>query len=211
MNFKDQSVVIVDYGIGNIHSVFQALLECGAKNVVISSDHDVINQCSHLIVPGVGSFQAGMLGLEKNHLIEPIKLFASSGRPLLGICLGAQMLLSESEEFGLHAGLNLIEGKVIHIPKCKELSYRVPLIGWVDMQITCNDPILAGMNAEESFYFVHSLHCKPLASESQLLAFKAGEHNITALISKDNIYGAQFHPEKSSASGLRFLTNFLSL
>ena len=211
MNFKDISVVIVDYGIGNIHSVFQALLKCGAENVVISADPDLIDKCSHLILPGVGSFQAGMLGLKNNNLIDPIRSFAFSGKPLLGICLGAQMLLSESEEFGIHPGLNLIQGNVIHIPKCKDLSYRVPLIGWVDIKIGESDPILSGMDSEESFYFLHSLYCVPIDKTNQLLTFKEGSNTITALISKDNIYGAQFHPEKSSLSGLKFLSNFLSL
>lgn len=207
----NKKIVIVDYGIGNIHSVEQALLNIGVKNVIVSSKLESIQNCDSLILPGVGSFSAGMKGLKKRNLIEPIVDFANSGKPLLGICLGAQMLLSESEEFGLHKGLDLIPGKVIQIPRSNNSNYRVPLIGWEEIEIHSKDKILKNMDSFEKFYFVHSYHCMPEDSANKLLSFNVGGIEISALVSHKNIYGAQFHPEKSSTSGLKFLTNFASL
>jgi imidazole glycerol-phosphate synthase subunit HisH len=207
----NKKIVIVDYGIGNIYSVHQALLKSGAQNVNVSSDINDIRNCDSLILPGVGSFSAGMSGLVKKDLVDPIKEFAKSGKPLLGICLGAQMLLSESEEFGIHKGLNLIPGKVMQIPRSDNFNYRVPLIGWVDFDLNSNIPIFKNMGRCESFYFVHSFHCLPTLKTNNLLTFSVDKNEITALVSKDNIFGAQFHPEKSSKSGQQFLSNFINL
>lgn len=207
----NKNIVVVDYGIGNIHSVEQALIQVGATNISVSSDKKIIEKCDALILPGVGSFSAGIQGLKNRDLITPIKNFADSGRPLLGICLGAQMLLTESEEFGLHKGLDLIPGKVTQIPKSSALEYRVPLIGWAELEINIDIPILRGMNDIERFYFVHSFHCIPTNPAHRVLSFQIMDHDITALISNQNIYGAQFHPEKSSSSGLKLLSNFINL
>lgn len=207
----NKKIVIVDYGIGNIYSVHQALLKSGAKNINVSSDANDIRSCDSLILPGVGSFSSGMSGLAKKELVEPIKEFAKTGKPILGICLGAQMLLSESEEFGIHKGLDLIPGRVIQIPRSDNFNYRVPLIGWVDFNLNLDIPIFRNMSSCESFYFVHSFHCTTKEKINTLLTFSVDRNEITALVSKDNIYGAQFHPEKSSKSGQQFLTNFINL
>ena len=122
-----------------------------------------------------------------------------------------EMLLTESEEFGLHQGLDLIPGKVTQIPKSSSLEYRVPLIGWAELEIDTDFPILRGMSSTERFYFVHSFHCIPTNPAHRVLSFPIIDHDITALISNKNIYGAQFHPEKSSSSGLKLLSNFINL
>ena len=205
-------VVVVDYGVGNLGSVVRALAACGAAPG-LSGDPGEIEHAARLILPGVGAFGDGMEELRKRALIEPIRAFARSGRPFLGICLGMQMMFTTGEEFGVVPGLALVEGSVRAIPRD---GRKVPHIGW--SRIAPSGPngvwrgtILDGLAAEPSAYFVHSYAAVP-ADPARLLAFCDYDGcRIAAAVRAGNLYGCQFHPEKSGPTGLRILRNFLSL
>lgn len=214
---KIENVIIVDYGIGNLYSVQRALEFCGATQVRIASCANEILCADKLVIPGVGAFADGMKGLKERNLISPIMKHASNGKAVLGICLGMQLLATVSEEFGLHEGLNLIPGSVKSIPKSTDgiLNRRIPFIGWESL--TENFPgawensIFHGLDNKESFYLVHSYEFIPENNEATLANYDYFGYKVTAAVRKDNIYGVQFHPEKSSKSGLKLLKNFLNL
>ncbi len=212
-----KEVVIVDYGIGNLYSVSRAIEFCGAK-AILSSDPDVIIKSSKVILPGVGAFENGMNGLETKGLIPVIQEYAKKGNSLLGICLGMQMLVSSSEEFGSHKGLNIIPGHVSKISNCGEdgTPHKIPHIGWTELIKTeqntdWNNTILSNQNFNDSVYIVHSYAVTPKSPESKLADCLYNGLKITAVIRKENVYGCQFHPEKSGEVGLNILQNFLSL
>jgi glutamine amidotransferase len=208
-------LTIVDYGIGNIFSVEQALKACGSVNVELSADKNIILNSDGLILPGVGAFDKGMAGLKELDLVSIISEFAQLGKPILGICLGAQMLASVGEEFGLHEGLNLIPGNITKIQNIENKSIKIPSIGWVKLDLRTKnqltDCLFDGIKDSDRFYVVHSFHYVSDKSENILASYNLSGHAITALIGRENVIGAQFHPEKSSRAGLKFLSNFLSL
>ncbi|MCC7452291.1 MAG: imidazole glycerol phosphate synthase subunit HisH [Anaerolineae bacterium] len=209
------AVAVVDYGVGNLFSVRRALERCGACDIVVSSRPEDIENAERLILPGVGAFFDGMQGLRERALAEPVVRYARSGRPLLGICLGMQMLATESEEFGRHAGLNLIPGKVVAIPREDELGQRLkaPFIGWSPLAGAPEALIasyLKNMGANDSVYLVHSFHVRPDDDGAVLASYRYGKHEITAAIKRGNITGLQFHPEKSGEVGLQVMANFLA-
>ena len=207
-------VTIVDYGVGNLFSVRRALEHCGAE-VTISADPQVIETSARLVLPGVGAFEDGMHGLQTCGLIEPIKRFAASGRPLLGICLGMQMLASVSHEFGSHEGLGLIPGQVEPLPIVIEdgRPLKIPHIAWevVEAAHHPQGSLIEGMAAGAAVYLVHSFHVVPEDPMHVLATYRFGEQRITAAIRRNNIFGCQFHPEKSGPVGLQMLSAFINM
>jgi glutamine amidotransferase len=204
-------VTLVDYGRGNLFSVQQALEKCGASVRVIEKPEGIAGS-SHLVLPGVGSFAHGMRGLEERGFVEPLREFARSGRPFLGICLGMQMMFELGREFGEHRGLGLIHGAVEKIPDTDASGaiQKIPHIGWSRLEIS-GDPILEGIHGESTFYFVHSYEARPADARAALAHCPYGGRRIVSVVRSGNAYGCQFHPEKSAADGLRLLSNFVAL
>ena len=198
-------IAIIDYGMGNLHSVSKAVERLG-YDVAVTADPQIIVEADGAILPGVGAFGDAMQNLRNTKLDEVMKFYASSGKPLLGICLGMQLLFSESEEYGVNAGLNLLPGKVVQFSG----DYKVPHMGWNKLSFLQSDsPLFKGLN-EGHVYFVHSYHVRPeLASD--LLATTDYNQHVTAIVGRNNVYGMQFHPEKSGELGMRLLDNFLAL
>lgn len=196
---------IIDYGMGNLQSVRNALERLGCE-VRISNDPAALAEADALILPGVGAFGEAMYNLEQRKLIEPLRrAVLEEGKPLLGICLGMQLLADSSEERGNFQGLSLIPGQVREIPVSEGL--RLPHIGWNGVSIHKRDPLFREIHEGGAFYFVHSyrFECDP--------AYIAGVTDygtdITAAVQKDRIFGVQFHPERSQHKGLRLLRNFV--
>ena len=209
-------ITIVDYGMGNLFSVYRAVEMCGYSDVSYGSTPSAIREADRLILPGVGAFKDGMQGLKDAGLINTLQEYADSERPILGICLGAQMLASSSDEFGLHVGLDLIPGKVTKIPVLDDHKDRkLPFIGWTTLDIAAEqqllqDTCLRQLASDDAVYLVHSYHLN-LEHETDLLAtYDHGGVSVTAAFKRRNITGLQFHPEKSGAVGLRILSNFLA-
>ncbi|PLS06975.1 imidazole glycerol phosphate synthase subunit HisH [Neobacillus cucumis] len=197
---------IVDYGMGNLFSVSKALERLGA-DYFISADKDELLRSDALILPGVGSFRDAMERLQ----VETIKEFAATGKPLLGICLGMQLLFEESEENGPTQGLGLLQGKVRRFPgtTSEGETYKVPHMGWNRLEFVKDSPLLKDLT-EDYVYFVHSYFVD--ADNNEALLAKADYHEqVSAVVGKDNIFGMQFHPEKSSRLGMALLNNFLKL
>ncbi|WP_040344908.1 imidazole glycerol phosphate synthase subunit HisH [Neobacillus bataviensis] len=195
---------IVDYGMGNLFSVSKALERLDA-DYFISADKTKLLQADALILPGVGSFRDAMERLP----VETIKDFAATGKPLLGICLGMQLLFEQSEENGPTKGLGLLPGSVRRFPGKTQLgeTYKVPHMGWNKLEFTKQSPLLKNLT-EDYVYFVHSYYVD--AENSEVLLAKTDYHEkVSAIVGKDNIYGMQFHPEKSSRLGMALLNNFL--
>jgi imidazole glycerol-phosphate synthase subunit HisH len=211
-----KSVVIVDYGMGNLKSVQRGLEKVGAS-VVLTSDPTVIASASRLILPGVGAFEDGMMGLENAGILSSINDFVRTGNPLLGICLGMQMLLNKSEEHGTHKGLGLISGNVQKIPEsCHEnITRKIPHIGWTRIEESFyqewKGSCLEGTKKQDFFYFVHSFMAVTENKENILAQCEDEGLMISAAIKRDNITGVQFHPEKSGEAGLRVLNKFINL
>jgi imidazole glycerol-phosphate synthase subunit HisH len=197
---------IVDYGMGNLFSVSKALERLGAE-YFISSNHDELLHADGLLIPGVGSFKDAMERLP----VDTIKEYAATGKPLLGICLGMQLLFEQSEENGLTEGLGLLPGSVRRFPgKTPEgETYKVPHMGWNKLEFVKDSPLTK--NLEEDFvYFVHSYFVD--AENSDVLLAKAQYHEqVSAVVGRDNVMGMQFHPEKSSKLGMALLDNFLQM
>lgn len=208
-------LTVVDYGMGNLFSVQRALEHCGAA-VEITSDPQKILTADKLILPGVGAFADGMKELSRRELVNPLRQYAASGRPFLGICLGMQLMLSVGEEFGIHEGLNLVPGRVIKIPPpgIDGPSYKVPHTGWNELwpqaSLSWEKTILHDFTPGESVYFVHSFMVALDRLEDRLAFARYGGHEITAVLRSGNIFGCQFHPEKSATAGLKILRAFVS-
>ncbi|MGX1402064.1 glutamine amidotransferase [Bradyrhizobium japonicum] len=197
---------IVDYGMGNLFSVSKALERLGA-DYLISAEKDKLLSVDALILPGVGAFRDAMERLPA----DTIKKFAATGKPLLGICLGMQLLFESSDENGLTDGLGLLPGHVRRFPgKTKEgETYKVPHMGWNRLTFVKRSPLLESLE-EDYVYFVHSYFVD--AEQSDVLLAKADYHEqVSAVVGRDNIYGMQFHPEKSSRLGMSLLENFLKM
>ena len=208
-------VTVIDYGVGNLLSVQRGLQHCGAK-VTLTGDPEQILAANRVVLPGGGAFGNAMQVLEHLSLVEVIREIAHRKTPLLGICLGMQLLLDESEEFGLTVGLGLIPGRVIPVP-AKMLSgetQKIPHIGWSALQTSnnaiCWDNTLMRNNREgESAYFVHSFMALPADPAHRIADCLFGGHTIAAVIGRDQITGCQFHPEKSGEVGLKILRQFI--
>jgi glutamine amidotransferase len=201
-------VGVVDYGLGNLRSVAGAIERVGHEPVV-ASDPDALEQTERLVLPGVGAFGDGMRNLHMRGLVEPLSRFVlDEGRPVLGICLGAQLLATESDEFGAHQGLGWIEGTVRRIVPPNP-SLRVPHVGWNSIRKVRDSVLLDGLPDEPLFYFVHSYHVI-CADESSVIADCEYGVAMTAVFQRANVHGVQFHPEKSQLAGLTLLQNFLT-
>ncbi|MBD2872612.1 imidazole glycerol phosphate synthase subunit HisH [Paenibacillus arenilitoris] len=198
-------IAIIDYGMGNLHSVAKAVERLGCE-AVVTADPRTIVEADGAILPGVGAFGDAMDNLRHTKLDEVAKFYAASGKPMLGICLGMQLLFGESEEYGTHEGLNILPGKVIRFSG----DYKIPHMGWNKLTFLQEaSPLFKGLE-EGHVYFVHSFHAKPeLAGD--LLAVTDYRQQVTAIVGRGNVYGMQFHPEKSGELGMRLLGNFLAL
>jgi imidazole glycerol-phosphate synthase subunit HisH len=207
-------VTIVDYGSGNLFSVTRALEHCGAS-VTAAHDAAAIDEAERLLLPGVGAFAEGMRGLRERGLDEAIRRYAISGRPLLGICLGMQMLATVSEEFGEHQGLDLIPGRVrpVLATDIEGRPHKIPHIGWSALRAPTgadwHDSILEDTEPGSAVYMVHSFAVVPDDRAHRLAECYYGGHAITAAIRRGTISGCQFHPEKSGKIGLAILARFL--
>ena len=198
--------VIVDYGMGNLRSVEKAVEAVGG-HPLISGIPDIVSRAERLILPGVGAFGDAMENLRRQRLDDVIREAVSRGKPLLGLCLGLQLLFTESEEFGRHDGLNLIPGKVL---KFQEPGLRVPHVGWNQIEGTQPDSLLQGIPEGSYFYFVHSYYVEPERGEDILRWTNYGR-SFCSIACRGKVWGAQFHPEKSQDAGKKLLRNFLSV
>ncbi|MEG4087836.1 imidazole glycerol phosphate synthase subunit HisH [Microcoleus sp. Pol12B4] len=201
-------IAVVDYDMGNLHSVCKGLENVGAVPKITDSPA-IIEQADAVVLPGVGSFDPAMQNLRSRNLIEPIKSAIASGKPFLGICLGLQILFESSEE-GVEPGLGVIAGKVRRFRS--EPSLTIPHMGWNQLQFTQPDlPLWENLPSDPWVYFVHSYYVDPVELEVRSAMVSHGNQNVTAAIAKDNVMAVQFHPEKSSSTGLQMLSNFVSL
>ena len=209
-------VVVIDYGVGNLLSVRRGLEHCGAA-VKVTADHETILSSPRVVLPGVGAFADGMNGLRLHGLDTVVRDVASRGTPLLGICLGMQMLLEESEEFGVTEGLGLIPGRVVPVPATTIDGHvqKIPHIGWNALVLPqgrkdWRDTALKEVKLGEAVYFVHSFMSNPADPRHRIADCLYGGVRVSAAIGRDNVFGCQFHPEKSGEVGLTILKNFLA-
>lgn len=197
-------IAIIDYGMGNLHSVSKAIEKLGYE-AVVTSDAATIMQADGAVLPGVGAFGDAMANLRRTGLDETVRAYAATGKPLLGICLGMQLLFAESEEHGRHQGLNLLPGRVVRL----EGAFKVPHMGWNELAYLQESPLFQGL--EPGYvYFVHSYHALPDRRED-LLAATDYEQPVTAIVGRGSLFGMQFHPEKSGELGMALLARFLKL
>jgi glutamine amidotransferase len=210
-------VLVIDYEVGNILSVRRALEYCGA-DVVLSDNPDLVQGADRIVLPGVGAFADCVAALRQRQLDTAILEYVALGKPLLGICVGMQMLFEGSEEFGWHEGLGVIPGSVRAIPRqdAAENPVRVPHIGWSALQKAegasdWTNSILSGIAPGTSAYFVHSFAGYPTYADNVLAICNYAHMQITAAVRKGSVFGTQFHPEKSGLQGLAILKAFLEI
>lgn len=204
-----KKVTIIDYGLSNLLSVQHAFAHFGAETLVTGKAEDVL-AADALVLPGVGAFKDGMAGLEKLGLIEPIRQKAAAGTPLLGICLGMQLLFEKSYEYGEHEGLGFVKGEVCPLePDLADKSLKVPQIGWNALHIVKDDPLFKYIREGEYVYYVHSYYGKNCTEST--LAVSDYSIPVTGAVRAGRVYGTQFHPEKSGDTGLRILKAFSEL
>lgn len=201
-------ITIVDYGMANLRSVQKALERVGTA-ASISSDPAAVESASKLVLPGVGAFGDAMENLRERGLIEPLRRFIASGRPLLGVCLGLQLLFEYGEEDGGHEGLAAIPGRVVKFTPA-DPTLKVPHMGWNAIRWTKPDPMLAGLTPGAHVYFVHSYYAVPTDPSVIATTTDYGQ-NFCSAIRSGNIFATQFHPEKSQQVGLKILSNFANL
>ena len=209
-----QDVVIVDYGRGNLFSVRRAFEHVGA-NVVLTDDPASIADAPRLVLPGVGAFGDAMAELSRRKLVEPLRAYAVGGRPMLGICVGMQILFEHGEEFGEHAGLGVLPGRVQAIPDrdTDGRALKIPHIGWNRLRPArdWSDTIFADIDEGTYCYFVHSFAAQPGNADDCLADTVYGSASLAAAVNRDMLWGCQFHPEKSGPAGLRILSKFMTL
>jgi glutamine amidotransferase len=195
-------VAIIDYGVGNLRSVEKAF-EAGGCEAVVSSDERVLRAAEGLVLPGVGAFRACMEALTERGFDRLVRERVGEGTPLLGVCVGMQMLFEESEEFGMTRGLGFLRGRVRRFPE----GLRVPQVGWNQVEWRRSHPLAEGIADKTFFYFVHSFYCDA-RDEDVVVGSTEYESNYASVVARGNVCGVQFHPEKSQAAGLRLLNNF---
>lgn len=201
------NIGIINYGVGNLRSVKNSLDYLGIQNSIITKPQDM-KSFKRIILPGVGAFEPAMKKLNDLGFTKEINKFAKT-KPVLGICLGMQLLFDESYEHGKHKGLGLIEGKVLPFSeKVKKLP--VPLMGWNNVTKENDSPVMGSLGNDPSFYFVHSFYCEPRDKKIVTASANYGI-DFAAIVHKNNILGCQFHPEKSQSNGLQILQNFSEL
>ncbi len=196
-------IAIIDYGIGNLHSVLNAFKTIG-YDACVTSDKDVILSADKVVLPGVGAFGDAMDTFKERGFVPVIDELIKKGTPLLGICVGMQMLFDESEEYGIHKGLGLLKGRII---KFNDKNLKIPQIGWNNLDITKDNPLLKGIKNGSYVYFVHSYRLAD-ANYDDVIAYAEYGIKYGCAVNKGNVYGVQFHPEKSGDVGLQILKNF---
>jgi len=200
-------ISIIDYGMGNLKSVYNAFKFLGIESKV-TRDYKEIKASKGIVLPGVGAFPDAMKNLKEYNLDQIILEEVDKGKPMLGICLGMQLLFSKGYEGEECEGLNIIQGE---IKKLKEGNVKIPHIGWNSLELNRQDKIMQGLPSENYVYFVHSFQGEDLKDENLIAYSNYGENKIPAIVNKDKVYGAQFHPEKSGEVGLKILKNFREL
>jgi glutamine amidotransferase len=206
-------VAIIDYDLGNLYSVNNICRRVGL-DVIITSDVKQVSSADALILPGVGAFGDAMENLRKKELIDPIYDFIKQGKPFLGICLGMQLMFTESEEFGNHKGLDLIPGNIIRFPSVKDNSDRVkvPQIQWNQVYNSRTLPweksVMKGVQESSFMYFVHSYYAKPTLEENILSYSEYAGIRYASAVMKENMTGIQYHPEKSAEGGIKIYQNW---
>ena len=195
-------IAIVDYGMGNLRSVVRGFEKAGWDATIVK-DAQALSAAAGVVLPGVGAFTRAVENLKRARLVEPILQAISAGKPFLGICLGMQLLFETSEEWGLTAGLGVLPGRVRRLPD----SLKVPHMGWNQVFFRKKSSLMKGVEEGSHFYFVHSYYVE---TQQEDLVSGVTEYGIkfTSMAEKENVFGIQFHPEKSSALGLRILQNF---
>lgn len=202
-------IAIIDYGMGNLRSVQKGFEKVGCE-AVVTADPKVLLEAEKVVLPGVGAFADCMRNLEQGGFVEPLLRVIGEGRPFLGICLGLQLLFTESEEFGVHRGLDVIPGRVVRFPEGMregDEALKVPHMGWNQLAFKNRPPALAGIEEGTNVYFVHSYYVVPQDPAVVATTTCYGIEFCSA-VWKDNVVATQFHPEKSQESGLRILKNF---
>jgi glutamine amidotransferase len=214
---KSQPISVIDYGVGNLLSVQRGFDNCGAEVNFVSTPAEIL-AAEKLVLPGVGAFPNAMTSLSNLGLVSAIQDFSLTGRPMLAICLGMQLLLDESEEFGKTEGLGIIEGLVTAVPNTDAMGAKrkIPHIGWNELHTrqskeNWQDSILNGLSSGAATYFVHSYMATPKNQENLLAYTPYGATDVPAVITKNYVTGCQFHPEKSGEVGLSILRNFMKL
>lgn len=205
-------IAIVDYGMGNLRSVQKGFEKIGAE-ALVTSDPKTLLEADRIVLPGVGAFRDCMRNLEQGGFVEPLLKVIAEGRPFLGICVGMQLLFTDSVEFGLYSGLNVIPGHVLRFPDHMSVAGErlpVPQMGWNQLSFKRNPPAFEGIKEGSNVYFVHSYYVKP---DDDAVIATTTDYGIEfcSSIWKDNIIATQFHPEKSQDIGLRILKNFAEL
>ncbi|MCC9602701.1 imidazole glycerol phosphate synthase subunit HisH [Stieleria sp. JC731] len=200
-------ITIVDYQMGNLRSVQKAVQRVGGEAKISSDPHEIAD-AEQLILPGVGAFGDAMAEINRRDLAQPIRDYCSTGRPFLGICLGLQLLFDEGFEHGSHKGLGILPGEVVRFELPDQ--YKVPHMGWNTVKKQNECALLSDVDDETHFYFVHSYYVRPADSDVVALTCDYG-HEFCAMVSRDNLFATQFHPEKSQANGLQLLRRFTQL
>jgi len=205
-------IAIIDYGMGNLRSVQKGFEKIGAE-AIVTADPQVVLQADKVVLPGVGAFRDCMRNLEQAGFVEPILRVIGEGRPFLGICVGMQLLFTDSVEFGLYQGLNVIPGHVLRFPDDMRVAaeeLKVPQMGWNQLHFKRRPPAFAGIADGSNVYFVHSYYVKPDNDDVIATTTDYG-FEFCSSVWKDNIVATQFHPEKSQDVGLRILKNFAEM
>ncbi len=206
-------IAVLDYGLGNIKSIFGALDKTGAA-ICLTNSRDEIISADGLILPGVGAFAHAMRRLSSSGLDLIIGDFVQTGKPFLGICLGMQMLFDSSTEFGKTKGLGLIAGRVIYLGDFSKLKEKIPHVSWSEIELkssSWNSTILDGIESGDNMYFVHSYFAQPNNEDDILSVTKFSGHDYCSTVNYKNIFGCQYHPEKSAKKGLRVINNFVEI
>jgi glutamine amidotransferase len=199
------AMAIIDYGVGNLRSVEKAFTSQGIP-AVVSSDEQVLRAADKLVLPGVGAFAACLQGVRTRGFDRLVIEAARAGKPILGLCVGLQMLFDEGHEFGVHRGLGLLPGRVVRFAE----GMRVPHVGWNQVTIKRDHPIFRDTPDQSFFYFVHSYYVEP-ADAACVLGETDYDSGFASICGRGNVVGVQFHPEKSQAAGLRLLKNFAEM
>jgi len=201
-------IAIIDYGVGNLFSLKSSLREIGAE-AVVTSDEKVIAEADRIILPGVGAFEDAARKLRESGMAEVVKKEAAAGKPMMGICLGMQLLFDVGYEYGVHEGLGLIRGSVRPIADVIPQDYKIPHIGWNLLKFKGESPLFKYIKEDDYVYFVHSYYAAE-CDESVIAVTEYGAE-LTAAVASGNVYGCQFHPEKSGEVGMKILKAFVEL
>jgi len=211
---KKKRISVIDYDIGNVKSILRALEKVGAEPVLSREDKEILSSDA-AVFPGVGAFSVGMENLRRYDLIDTIYRFVETGKPFLGICLGMQILMEESEEFVLTKGMGLLKGRVVRLIVEKSCDEKIPHVGWNKIEEPeekrWKGTIFNSIKNPSSVYFVHSFMAQPSDPADILSTTVYGGNAFCSAVNRGNIYGCQFHPEKSAVTGLRILNDFVGL